>query len=400
MASFAQSELNTEVAATASGKFTAANFLTIANRGIRNVLSDIDIRSSIRSVALSPNLFDEVYQYTDPSDMKGNKIIDIQPQVKRGRYDMWTLVTAEEFDRKKQDLRVDRYGDSLELKGTQWLGDNLIAFSRDDLVNKILLSRLIDDQELAIDSLDSVGDWTGFGDGSNLTADADNYVKGSASINWDINADGGTTAGIVNSSLSTFDVSVYKTNGSILVWAYVSSATNLTNYIIRIGSSASAYYSITVTTNNEGNAFYAGWNLLRFDFANKSTTGTPDDDACDYCALYMTKDSGKTSETDYRFDNLVMKLGDHYNVIYYSRYLWQSSAGTYLEDATTTTDLINCETDEYNLFIEKTSQYMEQHLKKFDKAKEHKVAYDEMKAKYIMDNPSQAMMLVQEYYDL
>ncbi len=387
MASFAQSELNTEVAATASGKFTAANFLTIANRGIRNVLSDIDIRSSIRSVALSPNLFDEVYQYTDPSDMKGNKIIDIQPQVKRGRYDMWTLVTAEEFDRKKQDLRVDRYGDSLELKGTQWLGDNLIAFSRDDLVNKILLSRLIDDQELAIDSLDSVGDWTGFGDGSNLTADADNYVKGSASINWDINADGGTTAGIVNSSLSTFDVSVYKTNGSILVWAYVSSATNLTNYIIRIGSSASAYYSITVTTNNEGNAFYAGWNLLRFDFANKSTTGTPDDDACDYCALYMTKDSGKTSETDYRFDNLVMKLGDHYNVIYYSRYLWQSSAGTYLEDATTTTDLINCETDEYNLFIEKTSQYMEQHLKKFDKAKEHKVAYDEMKAKYIIDNP-------------
>lgn len=400
MPSFAQSELNTEVTAIVKGDFTSANFLTIANRAVRDVLSDIDLRSSIRSASLSPNLFDEVYQYTCPSDMKGDKIIDVQPQIKRGRYDRWDLVTAEEFDRKKQDLRVDRYGDPIEVKGTQWLGENLVAFSRDDLTNKLLLSRPIDDEELGIDTLDAVGDWEGYGDGENITKDADNYVKGSACLNWDINADGGTTAGIYNDALDTFDVSDYKTNGSIFVWVYISSVTDLTNFIIRIGSSSSAYYYITITTNNEGNSFYAGWNLLRFDFANKSTTGTPDDDACDYVALYMTKDAAKISETDYRFDNLVIKLGDHYNVIYYSRYFWRSSAGTYLEDATATTDLLNCETDEYNLIIEKTCQYMEDHLKHDREADRHAAIYEKKKIEYIFNNPSQSLPLTQTYYEL
>ena len=400
MPSFTQAKLNTEVAAIVSGEFSAANFLTIANRSVRDVLSEIDLRSSIRSSALSPNLFDNVFQYTYPSDAKGDKVIDIKPQEKRGRFDNWDLVTPEEFDRKKQDLRVDRYGDPIELKGTQWLGQNLISVSRDDLVNKLLVSMAIDDQETGIDIFDSVGDWEGYGDGENLTADANNFIKGSGSINWDINADEGTTAGIYNDSLNTFDVSSYLTNGSIFVWAYISSATNLTNFIIRIGSSSSAYYSITITTNNEGASFYAGWNLLRFDFTNASETGTVDDDGCDYVALYITKDSAKVSETDYRFDNLVMKLGKHYSVVYYSRYFWQSSTGTYLEDATTTTDVLNCETDEYNLIIEKTAQRMEEFLRHRSEAKEHKSAYGEMKKTYIFDNPSQALLLIQEYYDL
>ena len=400
MPNFAQSELNTETTAIVSGSFTAANFLTIANRAVRDVLSDIDLRSSIRATALSPNLFDEIYEYTCPSTIKGNKIIDIKPQINRGRYDRWTLVTAEEFDRKKKDLRMDKYGDPIEMSGTQWLGDNLVAFSRDDLVNKLLISRPIDDEETGISTLDAVGDWTGVGDGSNLTKDSDHYVKGSSCINWDIDATGGTTAGIVNSSLDTFDVSDYKTNGSVFAWAYISSITNLTNFIIKIGSSSSAYYSITVTTNNEGVAFYAGWNLLRFDFADKSTTGTPDDDGCDYCALYMTKATAKISETDYRFDNIVMKLGDHYNVIHYSRFFWQSSTGTYLEDATAVTDLLNCETDEYGLIISKTAERMERHLKNHTEANIHLQDYERSKAKYIFDNPSQAMLLEQEYYTL
>lgn len=398
--SFAQSELNTEVTAIVSGKFTAANFLTVANRAIRAVNSDLDLRSAIRSVALSPNLFDDIFQYTLPSDIKGNKIIDLKPQVTRGRFDRWDLVTQEEFDRKKQDLRIDRYGDPIELKGTQWLGDNLLAIQRDDLVNKLLISRPLDTTETGIDTLDTADDWEGFGDGTNLTTDTGNYIKDSGSINWDINADGGLTAGIVRDDLDTFDISAYVANGSIFVWAYASDVADLTNYIILVGSSSSAYHKITVTKNSEGGSFVVGWNLLRFDFVNKSETGTVDEDGCDYVALYMTKDAGKTSETDYRFDNIVMMLGDHYNVIYYSRYGWQSSAAVYLEDATTTTDLINCETDEFQLFILKTAQYMEQHLKNQGEAKIYETQYKEEKDKYVFENISQALPLNQSYYEL
>lgn len=398
--SYTQAELNTEVTAIVSGSFTTENFLTVANRAVRDVLSEVDLRSSIRKSSLSPNLFDDVYEYSAPSDLKGDKIIDIKPQVNRGRYDIWDLITAEEFDRKKQDIRVDRYGDPIKMKGTQWLGENLVSIARDDLVNKLLLSRPIDDEELGIDTLDAIDDWTGFGDGENITKDADNYVKGSACLNWDINADGGITAGIVNSALDTFDISDYKTNGSVFAWVYLSDATDVTNFIVRIGSSSLAYYSVTITTNNEGVAFYDGWNLLRFDLGNKATTGSPDDDGCNYVALYMTKDAGKTSETDYRFDNITIRLGDHYNTIYYSRHFWQSSAGVYLEDATTETDVLNCETDEYNLIIGKTCQYMEEHLKNLGEANRHETIYERKKAKYIQENPSRALLLIQGYYEL
>ncbi len=382
MPSFTQAELNTEVAAVVSGEFSAANFLTVANHAVRDVLTEIDLRSSIRSVALSPNLFDDIYHYTYPSDAKGNKVIDIKPQVKRGKL-LWDLVTAEEFDRKKNESEV-----------------NLVAISRDDLVNKLLISRQIDDQETVIDILDSVGDWAGYGQGENITKDSDDYVKGSGCLNWDIGSGSGTTAGIYNDSLDTFDISDYLTNGQIFVWVYISSTTNLTNFIIRVGSASDEYYYITITTNNEGVAFYAGWNLLRFDFVNKTASGTVDVDACDYVALYMTKTTAKVSETDYRFDNLVMKLGKHYSVIYYSRYFWQSSAVVYLEDATTTTDLLNCETDEYNLIIRKTAQYMEEFLRNSAEATKHETIYERKKAKYIFENPSQALLLIQEYYNL
>jgi len=384
MANYLQSSLNSACATNVSGDYTDPNFLIVANNAVREVIAETDLRSLIRKSALSPNLFDEIYQYTCPSDMKGDKIIDAPPQIGRGKDDRWTLTTPEEFDRRKHD-------------GS---GDNLIAIDRDDMVNKLLVSMEIDDDQIVISNFDSVGDWVLFADGTNLTADSDNYVKGSASLNWDISAAGGTTAGVYNPSLTTFDVSDYKGTGSIFVWAYITSATNLTNYIIRVGSSSSAYYAITATTTNEGTSFEAGWNLIRFDFVNKSTTGTPDDDACVYVALYMTKAAGKISETDYRFDNLVMKKGKNYYVKYYSRYGWQSNTGTWLENATATTDYLNVESDEYNLIFLKTCEKLEEHLKNFSQADRLRKQYQEARVRYVFDNPSQSLLLSQQYYQI
>jgi len=400
MPNFTNAELNTSVSHMVQGSYTAARFLSTANRAVRDILAELDLRSSKRSVALSPNLFDDVYHYTCPTDIKGNKIIDIQPQVSRNRFDEWTLTTQEEFDRRKQTGRFDKYGDQINIANSAWSGDNLVAISRDDLVNKLLLSRPIDDTKLVVSTLDSVGDWTLYGDGTNVTVDTTNYVKGNASINWDISAAGGTTAGIYNSSLDTFDITPYTSLGYAFAWVYITSKTDLTNFILRIGSSSSAYYSITITTNNEGVAFYNGWNLLRFDFSDATETGTVDKDGCDYVALYMTKDAGKTSETDYRFDNLTLRIGDHYNTVYYSRYFWQSSTGTYLEDATATTDVLNAETDEIGLVEEKIAQYIEQSLGNSKEEDKHEQRYEIKRARYIMENPSQALLLQTTYYDL
>lgn len=360
--------------------------LNTINQGVRQALGKVDLRSTKRKSTLSPNLFNEVYDYSCPSDLKGMGIIDVVPQINRSRdYDI-DLVSPEEFDRRKSS------------------DFNLITLYDYDGTRRLRLSMDVDDDSLVVSELDSLtsggGTWTLFGDGTNVRADSDNYVKGNGSIAWDISSAGGTTAGIYNSSLDTFDLTDYVSGGSVFVWVYITSVTNLTNFILRIGTDSSNYFTKTITTNNEGVSFYNGWNLLRFDFSTSTEVGTVTDDTCNYVAIYMTKDGAKVSETDYRFDWLVVKRGEIHNLIYYSKYGWQSSAGTYLENSTATTDYINADTEEVNIIIGQIAELGFRELRDYDDWKIQKQENKEDIQNYQMKYPSEAKVYTTEYYQM
>jgi len=382
MATYTRSDIKTSVSSMISGTISDTDLNTIINRAARQVVGGIDMHSRIRRTSLSPNLFDDIYDYSAPTDLKMNGIIDIQPQIKRTRNESWELTSPEEFDRLKGES--NEYG--------------LCAISEKGMAKTIKISKTIDDTSITVDPLSSVGDWEGYGDGENLTKDSSNYVKSVASINWDINDDGNTTAGIYNNELTTFDLSDYLSNGSIFVWAYISSTTNLTNFKIRIGSSSSNYYEITITANNEEASFESGWNLLRFDLSDKVETGTVDYEDCTYCAIFMTKDALKTDETDYRFNYLVIKMGERYNLVYYSKYAWQDSDGDYLENSSDDTDYINVDTEEMSLIELKAAELGERHLRNHKEAIENANLYEAEKANYIINNPSQAIVMTTTYH--
>jgi hypothetical protein len=156
---------------------------------------------------------------------------------------------------------------------------------------------------------------------------------------------------------------------------------------------------MTVTTTNEGLAFAAGWNLLRFDFSGKTTTGTPVDTAGVYCALFMTKTAGKISETDYRFDYMVLRRGQIYNLVYYTRYAWQNSSGTYLVDSTADTDYINCDTDEFNMFVEKFVEIAADELREPDDSLKAGTKYTELTKLYRKQYKGEALQLQDTYYN-
>ena len=304
------------------------------NRAARNVINEVDLKSTKRNAVLSSNIFDSIYDYQCPTDLKA--LIDFQPQINRDSDSRVVLTTEEQFDRKKT------------------ISNNLVCIAYDDFSRKIRFSKDVLDTQLTVSNFDSLtvsGTWVLFGDATNVAIDTDDYVSGGGSIKFDISNAGGTIAGVQNLAMTEFDISDFTTEGSAFVWAYINSATNLTNYILRIGSSATVYYTITITTAHDGNAFQAGWNLLRFDFADKVATGTPSETACIYTALYMTKATGKVSEDDYRFDDLVLHTGQIYSALYYSLYPFQTSAGVWIANSTADTDLVNAESDEYNLFI-------------------------------------------------
>jgi hypothetical protein len=61
---------------------------------------------------------------------------------------------------------------------------------------------------------------------------------------------------------------------------------------------------------------------------------------------------------------------------------------------------LNVDTDEYNLIIAKTAEYIEEHLKNYNQADRHKKEYEELKRIYILNNPSEEIPLTQTYYDI
>ena len=351
---------------------TVQNFI---NRAARIVYSEVDLRSAKRNVVLGTDLFDDIYSYPAPSDLKGDAIIDFIPQVNRSTTFRLDLVSEQEFDLKKT------------------IKNNLVALATDDLVKRIMFSGDVVDTKLTaatLDSLTSEGTWSAYNDATNLVADTDNYVAGGGSIKFDLTGSA-TTAGIQNTTISALDISDYVNNGHIFVWVYINSTTNLTNFICDIGNDLTTnYYTQTITTNNEGVAFYNGWNLLRFDFASMTQNGTVAPTTIDSIRIYMTKTSGK-SDDGYRFDHIVLHTGEIHSILYYSRYPWQNSSQTFLENSTATTDYINAETDEFDGFVYKSKEEVFKELRRFDLAKQAREDYDNWKKEYKKRNPSERL---------
>src|SRR3990167_5774540 len=93
-----QLELKAIVNGMVHGKFSQCqDTQVIMNRAVRYVVGDVDLRSLKRSATLSPN----VYDYAAPTDLKGEKIIDLRKQVNRDSFERWALVDEVDFDRRK-----------------------------------------------------------------------------------------------------------------------------------------------------------------------------------------------------------------------------------------------------------------------------------------------------------
>lgn len=361
-----------------------------ANDAVREVINQIDLSSLLRQSTLAPNLFTDVYDYAIPPDLKSNNITDIPAQVKRAD-GQWFLVSPEEFDRTKSFIKgqiaVDQYNGIQILK----------------------IASAIDDRKVTLSSLDSLiaggGTWVTVGDLTGLAADTNDYVAENGSLAGNIGTGGTTTAGIKNTTLNSSDLTLYLAgNGACFVFVKIVDPTNITNYQLNFGSSASAYYSKTTATQANGYAFVAGWNLLRFDLTSLTTVGSPDKTKITYASVFMNKTAGKISETGYKFDSISFHIGQIFNVRYYSRYGWQSSTGTYKENSTNDSDVLVCDSTEYNLFIHMGKMKAAEELKEWDVHEKLRVQWEGpdgkggMKKTYVEDNPSLSMIWTDEYY--
>lgn len=381
---YTQAFLQTRISAGIQGKIgVLIDPLALTNETVRQVYGDTRLRSAKRRISLVPNLYSQEFEYTCPSDLDGPGIIDVPQQAKRDDGE-FTLVPVEQF------LRWHRRGD--------------ISINDFNGIRQLLIDSRVQDQTIVVDPLSAIavngGSWATIGDATNLVANTDNFVRGNGSLSFDINSSGGTTAGINLAPGAATDLSKYiGFVAALFLNVQLPAVDGITNFKLRLGTNSSNYWEQTVTVRNDGTAFLTGWNTLRFDMNTLTKTGSPVATSITYIAIFMTKATNKQNEQGFLLNWLTAKKGKYADVLYYSKFGWQTSAGTYIESSTQPTDLVVADTDEINLMIKCGRWLAMQEADGLEPAIARLAAeYATALKSYQMRNPSEDKIIISSYY--
>lgn len=297
----------------------------------RKVLARTDPAPTRRTAQIT--IYDGLYNYSAPADLKGNKVLDIRPQVNRSLRDNISQRHAREFDQRRLDNTFHVWSES----GTK----------------RIRIKKLIDESPTTIHNMDGIatnGTWAATANATNLTRDTEDFVDGSASLNFDLSSGGaGATGFIQNSDMAQIDLTTHDEISSIFVYVYIPDSTIITNFILRWGNDISNYWSRTVTVPFDRSAFQNGWNLLQFAWNGATETGTVDPAKIDYFRFTVTYNG--TAETDIRVDKIFSALGKIWEIEYYSEFMFRTAAGVWQEEVTADDNVVNLDTESYNLFL-------------------------------------------------
>lgn len=306
----------------------------IFNRTARQLLLDLDPQETKRLLEFANPIFNSVFDYPIAADVKGNKIIDIRPQVRRLPVDIWTQAYNQAFDILKTNIlsQSDMFTINFNT-GLKTLRINAPFLNEPIIVNQI-------------EAISTNGTWAVGGTASNLAVNNSNFVQGSGSLQFDSTVG---AAYLENSTMSQINLSSYINQSSFFIWVYISIGTNLTSVNLRIGSDSSNYYSLTVTTNQQSIAFINGWNLCQFQWSSMSVTGSPVTTAIDYARITLNTTGTNTA---CKINGLDSILGSILEYEYYSKYMFRNvSTGAFQETVLDDSDLINLDTESYNIFF-------------------------------------------------
>ncbi len=317
-----------------------ANFDGVINRSARDVLLDVDPQETKRQVEFVGPIFNSVYDYPLAADVKGNKIIDVYPQVQRIPQDVWTQAYNQAFDVAKQNI---------------FSMANMFTINFNTSLKTIRLNCPFLNPPVIINQIEAIatnGTWAANGMASNLAVNNTNFAQGAGSLQFDVTSG---AAYIENSTMTAVDLSEVENQSSLFTWVYVPTGATLTSVNLRWGSSSSDYYDRTVTQTQQGTAFVNGWNLCQFQWSGASTTDTPDSSAIDYGRITLNVTGSMTACLVNGMDSI---LGTILSYEYYSKYLFRnSSTGAYQETVLDDSDLINLDTESYNLLTYRVATY-------------------------------------------
>lgn len=308
------------------------NFDGAINRSARQLLLDLDPQETKRSVEFVAPIFNSVFDYPIAADVKGNKIIDIYPQVQRIPQDIWTQAYNQAFDVMKQNIftMVNMFTMNFN-SGLKTIRINAPWLNPPVVINQI-------------EAIETNGLWQTTGTADDIAVNNTNFVQGAGSLQFNQAAGLG---GMFNNNMTAVDLSAVENQSSIFVWVYVPTGASLTSVHLLWGNDNGNYWHKTVTQNQQGTAFVNGWNLLQYEWSSSVVVGTPDASSIQYAEIQLNTTADMTGCLLNGLDSI---LGTILNYEYYSKYLFRDAiTGAFQENVTDDSNLINLDTESFNL---------------------------------------------------
>lgn len=291
-----------------AGLLTGTNLDNVVgiNRAIERAVAitatkaDIPEASGRESIVL----YDGVYDYPTPDTIFGTALTDIRPQgVDRWYSDEPLKRPIVQFDREKNLMP---YGTT-------------VAFEYKAGVGIMRVTSPYPKVRAVIDGMNETTNWTAAGSASGLTQDNVVYYTAPASLRFLLT---GASTGTLTKAVQQQDLSDYQGVGVIFLAIYTPSATNLTSISIKIGSSASAYTTVTETEGFLGAWVANDWTLIALDLATGVDTGTPDYTVIDY---FQVSIAHAATLTNFRVGGVWVAYPSPHEVLFQSNAIFKAS---------------------------------------------------------------------------
>lgn len=337
-----------------------------------------------------------VTDYLADTRLFGRGLIDIQPQgLRRQVNDFVYLKYQDEFDRLKNNVN--------------WGYNTISTF---DYTNGTPVIRIVSKytpQQIILDPMSSTTGWVAEGNASGLALDSSFFYQNPGSLRVNLAFSG--SQGTLTKTITSTDLTSYLGVGVVFLAVEVPTGSNFTSFGVKIGSSASNYYTVSNTVCILGSFTSGQFMLIPLDLSLATTVGTPDITKITYIQVFANYNG--TAQNNVRFGSLFISLPTPVTIIY-STAAFFSVAGVLSDSITAVTDTIILNDAAYTIYeYECCIAVLEQvggatgdsMIARIDGklnssyTRQGKIMVLGLYDKYISENPSEVIRNVGSYYD-
>lgn len=311
-----------------SGTLNKVRFFEAAcERAANTMLGKVKLIENIRLASLANTVHDKLFDYSLPSDFWS--LVDLYPQGDRSGFDSSQRNLSGSFD-----LHKALKNKTISIEGSE--GSKKIRINWKIRSPKVLNS---------MDSYNGNGTWTAVGSATNIVTDNIYKYSGGGSVRFDLVTTGD---GIQNTGMTQLDLTDEENVSDFIAPMYFGAVP--TSVTLVVGNDLSSNYltSVAQTTQADGTAFRVGWNILKFTWSAMTETGTVNPATIDSAKITVAKGSALAN---IRVDNILISTGSPFDIKYYSKYMFKTSAGVYESRPSTDDSVVICDNDSLQLFL-------------------------------------------------